>query len=109
MPSPRIPNLLPQSLSLLSIFLHPLDGAFSLSLSRACCYGGRTMWAVSCPETCEFTKKLKLLFLMQGLARAVAFMLPCIIFVLLSVLVTECHKGSPPHRYVVPWPCLIVC
>jgi hypothetical protein len=42
MPSPRIPNLPPQSLSLslLSIFLHPLGDAFSLSLQCACCCGG---------------------------------------------------------------------
>jgi hypothetical protein len=34
-------------------------------------------------------KKLKLLFLTQELARDVAFMLPCIIFVLLNALVIE--------------------
>jgi hypothetical protein len=45
--------------------------------------------SLSRPETCEFTKKLKLLFLTQELARDVAFMLPCIIFVLLSALVIE--------------------
>jgi hypothetical protein len=44
---------------------------------------------LSRPETCEFTKILKLICLMQGLARVVAFMLPCIIYVLLSTVVTE--------------------
>jgi hypothetical protein len=44
---------------------------------------------MSHPETCEFMKILKLLFLMQELARDVAFMLPCIIFVLLSAVVIE--------------------
>jgi hypothetical protein len=44
---------------------------------------------LSCPETCEFRKILKLLFLKQALARAVAFILPCIVSVLLSALVTE--------------------
>jgi hypothetical protein len=42
------------------------------------------------PETCEFRKILKLLFLKQALAKAVAFILPYIISVVLSALVTEC-------------------
>jgi hypothetical protein len=49
MHSPCIPNPLPQSLSLLSIFLHPLDDAFSLSPLCACCYGG---WMVCCWWRC---------------------------------------------------------
>jgi hypothetical protein len=44
---------------------------------------------LSHPETCEFRKILKLLFLTQELARDVAFMLPCIIFLLLNALVIE--------------------
>jgi hypothetical protein len=44
---------------------------------------------LSHPETCEFRKNLKLIFLMQGLARVVAFMLPCIIYVLLSTVAAE--------------------
>jgi hypothetical protein len=44
---------------------------------------------LSRPETCEFREILKLLFIMQGLARAIAFTLPCIISTLLSALVTE--------------------
>jgi hypothetical protein len=40
-------------------------------------------------ETCEFRKILKLLFLKPELARDVAFMLPYIVFLLLSALVSE--------------------
>jgi hypothetical protein len=48
----------------------------------------RRWWPLSHPETCKFRKNLKLLFLIQELAR-IAFMLPYIIFVLLSALVIE--------------------
>jgi hypothetical protein len=44
---------------------------------------------VSHPETCEFRKILKLLFLIQELDKTDAFMLPCIISILLSALVTQ--------------------
>jgi hypothetical protein len=44
MPSPHIPNLSSQSLSLslLSVFLHPIGVALSLSVWCTCCCGGRT-------------------------------------------------------------------
>jgi hypothetical protein len=44
---------------------------------------------LSCPELHEFMRILKLLFLMKELSKDVAFMLPYIIFVLLSALVIE--------------------
>jgi hypothetical protein len=44
---------------------------------------------MSCSDICEFKKILKLLFLIQDVARDVAFTLPYIIFVLLGALVIE--------------------
>jgi hypothetical protein len=108
MPSPCIPNPLSQSLSLLSIFLHPLGDAFSLSPLCACCYGG---WMACCWWRCLLPLSSasaggSTLELLQGGRIQQARLIPKWIRLVLNssvkeicVLLYQSSSASAPARY----------